>query len=305
MNVQRLKYFVALAEELNFRRAAARSHIAQPALSQQLRVLERELGVRLFDRDSRTVSLTAAGRTLLENVVPWLREMDLIVERVRVVGAGRSGLLRVVHSRSLADGLPERIMDEFRQGNPGVEVVVEAAWTARNIEMVRDGDADVAFVRLPLADLDDLCVRRLGATEVVAVLAGKHPLARRRRLRFADLEGERVVSWPRTQAPEYFDFLQERVWGGVKPASLVYEPDPEHILAAVASGAGVCVLDAGRVARLKPAGVVSRRFAAPGLFAPFGVIWHPGRMPEVLKFFLGLCARLAEPGADETVGSAR
>lgn len=204
---------------------------------------------------------------------------------------GRSGVLRIVHSRSLADGLPDEVVDEFRSASSGVDVVVETAWTARNIEMVRDGEVDAAFVRLPAADADDLAVLRLGEAEIVAALSNEHPLARRRRLRFADLTDEPMVFWPRTQAPGYFDYLHHRVWGDVGPKSVSFEPDPEHILAAVAAGAGICILDAGRVARLKPAGVVSRRFVTPGLFAEFGVTWNPLRMSDQLHAFLAMCER--------------
>ncbi len=294
---------MVLAEELNFRRAAAHLHIAQPALSQQIRVLERELGVRLLDRDSRAVSLTAAGRVLLENGVPWLNEMDLITDRVRAAAEGRSGVLRLVHSRSLTEGLPDAIIDEFRTANPDVDVHVETAWTGRNVEMVRDGQADAAFVRLPLSNVKDLCVLPLGATEIVVALSSTHPLARHRRLRFADLAEERVVSWPRSQAPEYFDYLQERVWRGDPPVALSFEPDPEHILTEVASGTGICILDAARVARLKPAGVVSRRFVAPGLFAPFGVISPADRQSETAKVFIAVCERLAQPEDEAFAGS--
>lgn len=305
MDVRRLRYFAVLAEELNFRRAAQRLHIAQPALSQQIRVLERELAVQLFERSSRGASLTPAGSALVREGLPWLREADRIVERVQAAGRGHIGRLLIVHSRSLAGGLPDTVVREFQLRSPGVEIVVETAWTALNVEMVRGGSADAAFVRLPLLDADDLRVRRLGHTEIVVALPNKHPLTRHRTLRFADMAGQPLVAWPRAQAPGYYDLLKAQVWGDNDPEVLASEPDPEHILTAVQSGAGIALLDAARVARLKPAGVVSRRFASPPLMADFGVISNPQRPTAALNGFLRLCDEMAEDGTSQPPSASK
>ena len=151
MELRRLAYFAVLAEELHFRRAAERLRIAQPGLTQQIRVLERELGATLFERSTSGVTLTDAGQVLLEEGVPLLREADRVTERVRAAAQGRTGLLRIVHSRSLAGGLPDELVRTFRQLHPDADIGVESAWTARNVAMLRTGEADAAFVRLPLA----------------------------------------------------------------------------------------------------------------------------------------------------------
>ena len=156
VELRRLAYFAVLAEELHFRRAAERLRIAQPGLTQQIRVLERELGATLFERSTSGVTLTDAGRVLLEEGVPLLREADRVTEQVRAAAQGRTGLLRIVHSRSLAGGLPDELVRTFRQLHPDADIAVESAWTTRNVAMLRTGEADAAFVRLPLAGAEDL-----------------------------------------------------------------------------------------------------------------------------------------------------
>ena len=284
-----MRYFAVVAEELHFRRAAERLHIAQPGLSQQIRVLERELGVELFERGTGGVSLTAAGRALLEAGGPLLREVDRVIERVRAAAEGRSGLLRLVHTRSLSDGAPDELVRTFRVAHPDADIAVESAWTARNVVMLRGAEVDAAFIRLPLLDAEGLQVLPLGHTELVAALPSAHPLARRRVLRPDDLCGVALLSWPREQAPGYFDHIRSVAWGDETAEPVASEPDAERLLAAVAAGSGVCVLDSPRAFKLRPRGVVLRRFARPSPTSEFGLAWNPRRVFPLLESFIAHC----------------
>jgi DNA-binding transcriptional LysR family regulator len=294
VDLRRLGYFVVLAEELNYRRAAERLHIAQPGLSQQIKVLEKELGATLFERSTAGVRLTGAGEVLLEEGSPLLRDVDRIANRVRAAQKGGAGLLRIVHTRSVAEGLPNDLVKAFRVLNPSAELAIESAWTAKNVEMLRAGEVDAAFIRLPLAEMTGIEVLPLGRTELVVALPTGHDLARKRTLRFADLEDVDVVSWPREQAEGYFEYVQSAVWGDKRPVVVASEPDPEHLLAAVASGVGVCVLDAERASRLRPRGVVIRRFARPSLTAEFGLAWNANRRSGLLDAFIRHCGPVGD-----------
>jgi DNA-binding transcriptional LysR family regulator len=289
-----LQYFAVLAEELHFRRAAERLHIAQPGLSQQIQVLERELGAKLFERSSAGVTLTDAGRALRDEGVPLLHEAERVVAKVRAAAQGRAGRLRIVHTRSLLAGRPDELVRTFRRDHVDADIVVETAWTARNVAMVRAAEIDAAFVRLPVTDADDLRILLLGSTELVVALPTAHPLARRRAIRPADLREVSLVSWPREQAPGYFDHIRNQIWGEHPIPEVTYEPDPEHLLAAVAEGAGVCVLDADRAARLRPRGVVVRRFSRPAPQAEYGLAWSPHRISELLEAFVAHCRRASQ-----------
>lgn len=289
MDLRRLRYFAVLAEELHFRRAAERLFIAQPGLSQQIRVLERELGVTLFERSTAGVRLTEAGQVLRDEGVPLLSQVDRVTDRVRAAAAGRSGSLRVVHSRSLTGGVADELVRSFRARNVGVDIAAETAWTTRNLAMLRAGEADVAFVRLPLVDADDIGVLRLGETPLVVVLPAHHPLAERRALSFADVHDWDVVSWPRDQAPGYFDAIQGAVWGDRRPRLVGTEPDPERLVEAVAEGVGICVMDAHRAERLRSYTVVLRRFAKPPLRGSFGLAWSLHHVSTLGRTFIDHC----------------
>lgn len=291
VDLRRLEYFVILAEELHFRRAAERLHISQPGLSQQIRVLEKELGALLFERSTAGVTLTASGDALLTEGKALLSEVERVSAHVRAAGEGRAGIFRIVHSRSLTDDIPDELVRDFRLSNPNVEILVETAWTTRNLAMLRAGEVDAAFVRMPLSDIDDLRQLTLGQSELAAAIPADHPLARQRTLRTADLVGQPVVTFPREQAPGYFDYIHSLVWGQEAPFVAAVEPDPEYMLAAVKAGKGVSVFDARRALRLRPKGVVVRRFK-PSLSAGFGLVWNPHRISPLLSSFLAAASRL-------------
>ncbi|WP_167349811.1 LysR family transcriptional regulator [Pseudarthrobacter sulfonivorans] len=293
MDLRRLEYFMVLAEELHFRRAAERLHISQPGLSQQIRVLEKDLGVSLFERSAQGVVLTDPGFVLLKEGAHLLQQAESVAAHVRAAGKGIAGILRVVHSRSLTGDVPDEIVRRFRMSNPRVEIIVETAWTTRNIAMLRAGEVDAAFVRMPLLEVGDLSQLTLGHTELAAAIPADLPLARKRILQTADLRGIPVVTFPREQAPGYFDHILSTVWGDEGPLISTTEPDPEHLLAAVAAGAGVCVFDVQRALKLRPKGVVVRRFT-PSLSADFGLLWSPHRMSSLLESFIAE-ASLARP----------
>lgn len=292
MDLRRLRYFAVLAQELHFRRAAERLHIAQPGLSQQIKILEREIGAELFVRTARGVSLTPAGLVLLQEGVPLIGQLDRVEQRVVAAAANDCDELAVVHTRSLSGGLPDEVVRRYRRRHPQISVRLESAWTARNLEMLRAGEVDVAFVRMPLIDPGELHVMSLGHTEMVAALPQAHPLARRRALDVADLRGLPVVLWPRQQAPGYFESLIAQVWGDEPPEVVLWEPDPEHVLAAVAVGVGVTVLDRERARRLRLPGVSVRRFRSPPT-AEYGVAWTAYAEGTAVAKFVDTCREVA------------
>src|SRR5438034_4146258 len=149
MELRQLAYFAAVADELSFRRAAERLHIVQPAVSQQVRRLERELGVPLFDRSSRRVRLTAAGERLLPEARAVLAVAGRVREVAADVAAGADGILRVGTSQGLGERL-DRTLEELRKTAPGIRVRLVSAPAAERVARVarvRAGDLDAAFVR--------------------------------------------------------------------------------------------------------------------------------------------------------------
>jgi DNA-binding transcriptional LysR family regulator len=293
MDLRHLRHFVAVARTLHFGRAAVELHIAQPALSQSIRVLEETLGVRLFDRSSRRVEPSQAGLALLVDAEAILADVENAVARVRAIGQGRAGRLRIAYSRSAADGVSSRIVDAFRTAYPAVEVEANTLFTALNVESLREGRIDAAFVRTPLGDGGGLSLLPLGAEPFVVVLPSGHRLAKRRRLRRADLRDEPIVTGARERGPGFFDTLFASVWGTAQPRIVQVEADEEHMLRAVSRGVGLTVITESRARTLKRSGLVVRRFEAPEPESPLALAWRDANRSPVLGRFVDVATEVA------------
>jgi DNA-binding transcriptional LysR family regulator len=288
MELRRLRYFCAVAEELHFGRAADRLALAQPGLSQQIKALEAELGTSLFVRSSRRVSLTEAGAVLYPEARSLLAAADALEARVRAVAAGGAGRLRVHTTRSAPAGVAAALIDRFRDECPGVELQLVTGFTGWNLEELRAGRSDVVFVRPPLDADPGVALVDLGEEELVVALPADHTLAARRRLRPADLRGEAVVSWPRRNAPGMHDRIEAQVWAGRRPNVVREEPDDEQVLRAVAAGVGLAVMIGTRLASLRVPGVAVRRFGVPVPTVGLALAWRPAVAPPAAARFVGL-----------------
>src|SRR5262245_19269778 len=150
MELRHLRYFLAVAEELHFGRAAARMHIVQPALSRQIRNLEDEIEVRLFERDRRRVVLTEAGGVFLDDVKRLLEQLESAVDAARRATRGERGTLRIAYVPAVAfTWLPE-IVRAFRQRLPDVDVRLQETHPARQVQALLSGRVDVGFARGPI-----------------------------------------------------------------------------------------------------------------------------------------------------------
>ncbi len=288
MDLRRLRYFCAVADELHFGRAAERLSVAQPGLSQQVKVLEAELGAPLFERSSRRVALTEVGRVLYPDARALLAAADALEERARAVAAGRAGRLRVHTTRSAPSGPAAELVDSFRARYPAVDLELVTGFTGWNLEELRAGRSDVVFVRPPVGPDAGVEVVYLGDEELVVALPAGHRLAAQRRLHPTDLEGEDVVSWPRRNAPGMHDRIETELWGGRPPRVVREEPDDEQVLRAVAAGIGLAVMIGTRVGSLRFPGVAVRRFAAPAPTVGLALAWRPSVAPPSAARFVGL-----------------
>jgi DNA-binding transcriptional LysR family regulator len=290
LNLRRLYYFCVLAEERHFGRAAARLHMAQPGLSQQIKQLEAELGVTLIERGGRENRLTPAGELLHEHAVRYLRTGAELAEEVEARARGSLGRLTIAYTRSAVYlGTTEMVRD-FRERRPDVQVRTTSGWTTHNLEMLHEHEVDAAFVRPPLDDptLDTLA---LPDEELVVVLPTGHPLADEVSLRPEQLHSEKFVFWPRKFGPGHYDRIADQVWHAVEPDIVLVEPDDEQILAAVAAHVGISVLERARATRLCPPGVTLRRFADPAPKCGLALAWRSEDTNPVLRAFVTSCRR--------------
>ncbi|WP_433446688.1 LysR family transcriptional regulator [Streptomyces sp. CA-142005] len=234
LDLRKLRYFVAVAEELHFGRAAERLHIAQPVLSRQIRSLEDELGAEVFDRDRRGTLLTPAGQQLLEDAVPLLASAEALLRRVRAAAQGTPTL-----TIGFMPGITVTpAMAVFTARHPTVNVrLLRTSWDDQ-VAVLLDGRADVGVVRLPI-DQHGLQVRPLFQEPRVVVLPVGHHLAKRQSVTVGDLASEHLLQDP-DAVPEWRDValeLRDKRRPEVPPIHQV-----EEKLELVASGAGICVL---------------------------------------------------------------
>jgi DNA-binding transcriptional LysR family regulator len=240
VELRQLRYFVAVAEELHFRRAAARLHISQPPLSQQINALEAELGCTLLERTRRRVELTPAGEAFLRDARAMLAELDVAVSTARAIDAGQSGVLRVSFVGSALLSIVPAAVQRFRRARPGVEIELRERPTAEQLRALSTGVVDVALVRPPIHSDIDVHAHEVMRERTIAAIPADHQLAALRRIPLKRLAGEPLVLFPRPQAPGYHDRLIGRMAAtGTTPHVVQYAPEMMTIIGLVAAGIGV------------------------------------------------------------------
>jgi DNA-binding transcriptional LysR family regulator len=236
--LRQLRYFVAVAEELSFSRAAKRLTIAQQSLSQQITVLERGLGVRLFDRDHRGTRLTETGQLFLPEARALLEHTSRAITTVHRAARGEIGRLDVAFLSSTANYLLPPIVRAFRQRFPDVELTATVVDIAPLVAGLRDGSYDAAFTRPPL--IDGLITHTVLTEQVCAVLPEDHPLATRAELSLAELADQPWVltergSWP----PWHRRYDEEFQRVGFEPRVVQRATSVQNLLGLVAAGIGI------------------------------------------------------------------
>jgi DNA-binding transcriptional LysR family regulator len=263
---RQLRYFVTVAQERNVTRAARRLNIAQPPLSRQIHQLEQELQVILFDRGTRPLKLTDAGRLLFEQaVLDRMDEMRAMMRRLLEVEKRRLSIGFV--ASTLYGHLPE-VVRLYRAARPGIELVMVELTTIEQIAALKEGRIDVGFGRIPF---DDPAIQRilLRNERLTAALPSTHPLAAKTGpLRLDHIAGDALVVYPKAPRPSFADqvlaLLRQR---GLKPPMIHEVRELQTALGLVAAESGVCLVPAS-VERLRRDNVVYRPLDEPGAASP-------------------------------------
>jgi DNA-binding transcriptional LysR family regulator len=279
-----LSSFVAIAEEGSLTRAAARLHIAQQSLSQQMRTLEAQLGATLLERTSRGVRLTPVGTVLLREARAVLARAERATTAVRRAAAGEEGELRVGFLSSVANYLMPPIVRAFRERHPGVALQAREVSIAKLVGGLREGDLDAGLTRPPL--VDDLATEVLLDEPVAAVLPAGHRLAGRAELALAELADEPWVltarsSWP----PWHRRYDEDFARAGFAPRIVQRGTSPQNLLALVAAGVGVTRLPLSSRS-LRDGGVAFVPLA--GDEAQVVLAWRPHGAPPALAPFAAI-----------------
>lgn len=261
MELRYLRYFVTLAEELNFGRAAARLHISQPPLTRQIQQLEDELGCRLFIRTTRGVELTEAGHTLLKDALGILGLIGVAKERTRKAGRGQIGQLDVgIFGSAILCHIP-RMLFEFRNRYPEVEITLHQQTKSEQIQALRERRLTIGFNRhVPVEP--DIIVETIFFEPLVIALHNKHPLARHKSIRIAEIVGEPLILYPSNTRPGFADDVMALFLNESGQPRIVQEvTDVVTSIALVSSGFGICVAPQA-TSNLKLPGVVYRPIKA-------------------------------------------
>ena len=300
MELRHLRYFVAVAEAEHITRAAARLGIQQPPLSQQIRALERELGVQLFRRRPRGVEATDAGRALLAEARAILALVDRAVATVRQTAEGKRGRIAVGFTSSAPfHPFVPRLIRAFRQAYPAVLLTLEENGTADLVEALRAERIDAAFVRSPIAGVPELIVRPLLAEEMVVAVPSRHRLAAHTRwgagaaLPLRALAAETFILYRRPSGPGLYDAIIAACRrAGFSPRIGQEAPLIVSTLNLVAAGLGVSIVPAS-MRRLHMDGVVYRRIKGlPQPKAPLNLAYRRDADSPALRQFVGLVGRI-------------
>ncbi|MCJ2058746.1 LysR family transcriptional regulator [Methylobacterium sp. J-048] len=257
-----LRCFAAVAEELHFGRAAARLNMTQPPLSRQIQVLERILDVQLLERTSRSVRLTAAGRSFLPEAQRILRLAETATHVTRQVAAGRAGVLKLGFTAASAYDFLPRLVMELRRALPDVTLALREMVSQDQVEELLAGRIDAALVRPPVTHPDLIAVRAL-AEPLVAALPAGNGLAVREHLKPGDLAGEPLVAYAPNEARYFHDLVQGLLAEAAIEPRIVQRLTQIHsILALVRAALGLALVPAA-AERLRFEGVVFRPLLLP------------------------------------------
>jgi LysR family transcriptional regulator, transcription activator of glutamate synthase operon len=276
MEVRQLRYLVALADERHFTRAAAREHVAQPALSQQIRRLEEQVGVPLVERTTRSVALTEAGELLVARARRILNELDAAQAELEALKGVQVGhvTVGVLHTMGPVD--VSLALALFRERHPGVELTVREQSSEELAEMLRLDELDLAFLSVTeRVESHGLGLHQLISEELVLVVSPGHRLAGRRRVRMAELAGEEFVSY---RAGSRLRELLESAGrsAGFEPRVTLESNESERIRRLVGRGLGVAILPRSDVERPGPEVAVAA-LVEPALTRDITLAWREDR----------------------------
>ncbi|WP_058909965.1 LysR family transcriptional regulator [Entomohabitans teleogrylli] len=296
MNIElrHLRYFIAVAEELHFGRAAARLNISQPPLSQQIQILEQQVGARLLARTNRNVSLTAAGQQFLVDARQIMSQVDAAASRAARLHQGETGELRIGFTSSAPFIKPvSDTLSQFRQQYPDVHIQTREINTHAQIAPLNEGALDVGLMRNTVLP-DTLTWRRILREPLLALIHHRHPLAEKAHISLQDLSSEPFVFFdPRVGTGLYDDILGLLHRYGITPTITQEVGEAMTIIGLVAAGLGVSILPASfRRVRLNE--MVWMPIQEPEAVSEMWLVWARHReQSAVAEHFITLLTRAA------------
>ncbi|WP_316434267.1 LysR family transcriptional regulator [Leptolyngbya sp. NK1-12] len=284
IELRHLRYFIAVAEELHFGRAAERLHMAQPPLSQQIKQLEAELGFQLFHRTKRSVQLTEAGQVFLAESRKLLHQLEQAIQTGRQVSRGEKGQLVIGFVSSAAYNVLPVILRRFRSQVPAVRLELHEMPTNEQLDWLRDGKIDIGFLRPPVED-KALQVTTIVREPMVVALPENHPLTDASQITLSQLANEGFILFPRPLSPRAYDqIISLCQQAGFSPNVVQEAMQMQTIVSLVAGGIGVSIVPVS-LENMQRTGVVYKPLAEPAPCAEIAVAWRQNdHSPSIQRF---------------------
>jgi DNA-binding transcriptional LysR family regulator len=289
MELRHIRYFLAVAEEQNFTRAAARVGIGQPPLSQQIKDLETEVGAPLFHRIPQGAELTEAGRAFLENVRVIPVQAERATRAAQRAARGEIGSIRVgfVGSAPFNRVMPATIRS-FRRAYPDVEMSFEESNAMRLIASLKDGELDAAFFRFNESPSDDLQIRLLSEERMVVVLPATHPAAKSVEIDLVRLRNDALILVPRDAGPSLFDTVMLACrQAGFEPIVGQSAPQLSSVVSLVAAELGFSMVPES-MRQLQLTGVTYREVAGDAPLTRLALAYRRGETSKIVRNFVDL-----------------
>jgi DNA-binding transcriptional LysR family regulator len=287
MELRYLKYFVAVAEELHFARAAGRLHIAQPSLSKQIQQLEQELDFPLFYRTKQRVELLDAGHVFLDEARRILRQTENAIESARRTHTGQSGRLLIGFSASATFEVLPRILRKYRRLYPNVMVELSEITTNRGTELLLDSRLSVGLLRSPsFFNEESFCIETILREPFVVALPDSHPAAKQDTVRIKTLAGELFIVPHRQPGWDYSDAIFQILRdNGIEPRIAQEATQGQVIASLVAGGLGVALLPAS-FSILRLPGVTYRPIKGRSQTTGLAMVWKRDSRASTIRAFL-------------------
>jgi DNA-binding transcriptional LysR family regulator len=292
-DLRRLRYFVAVAEELHFGRAARRLNVSQPPLSVQIRTLEREIGTPLLIRTQRRVELTEAGRVLLDEARRLLDQAEAAVVHARRAAEGAVGRLTIGFVSTVDYSILPPLVRRFRQKHPGIALKLLELTGDRQQALLQSGELDLGLSILP-SPAADLTMRPVFREPLIAAVPASHPLAGRRRIALRSLAREPFIQFPRELAAGLYDLaIAACQKAGFTPDLAQEAIQMQTILGLVAAGLGVALVP-HCMSKLQRPDVRYLALDTRGFEVETVALWHSeNRAPALAALIAELPAPLA------------
>jgi DNA-binding transcriptional LysR family regulator len=284
MEFRHLRYFIAVAEELHFGRAAERLHIAQPPLSQQIRQLEEELGFQLFHRTKRSVQLTEAGQAFLKEARRVLKQLEQAVQVGQLTNRGEMGQLVLGFVSSAAYNVLPTILRHFRALAPAVKLTLRELTTDQQLNRLRAGRIDIGLLRPPVEE-EGLAQLILLQEPLMVALPELHPLAEQAQISLKAIANEPFILFPRHLAPGLYDQIISLCQTAHFSPNVAKEAvQMQTIVSLVAAEMGIAIVPAS-LQNLQRTGVVYRPMQEQTPKAAIALVWrHQDASPTVQRF---------------------